>query len=29
VLQWQFTPTLIDGTPVPIIMSVTVSFKLN
>jgi TonB family protein len=29
VRGWQFTPTLIDGVPTPIIMSVTVSFTLN
>lgn len=29
VLQWQFTPTLLDGKPTPIIMSVTVNFLLN
>lgn len=29
VLQWQFTPTLIDGTPVPVIMSVTVNFQVK
>lgn len=29
VLQWQFTPTLLNGNPTLIIMSVTVNFQLN
>jgi protein TonB len=29
VLQWEFTPTLIDGQPVPVIMTVTVNFTLQ
>ena len=29
VLQWQFTPTLLNGVPVPIIMTVTVNFTLR
>jgi protein TonB len=29
VMQWEFTPTLLNGEPVPIIMSVTVNFVLN
>jgi protein TonB len=29
VSQWQFTPTLIDGQPSPVIMTVTVNFRLN
>ena len=29
VKQWEFTPTLLNGLPVPIIMSVTVNFTLN
>jgi protein TonB len=28
VKQWEFTPTLLNGQPVPVIMSVTVSFSL-
>ncbi len=28
VLQWQFVPTLVNGNPVPIIMTVTVNFVL-
>jgi protein TonB len=27
VSQWEFTPTLLNGSPVPIIMSVTVNFS--
>jgi protein TonB len=26
VKQWEFTPTLLDGRPVPVIMTVTVNF---
>jgi protein TonB len=26
VRQWEFTPTLLNGAPVPIIMTVTVNF---
>lgn len=29
VRQWQFTPTLLNGEPVPIVMTVTVSFQLK
>jgi len=29
VRQWQFTPTLLNGQPTPIIMSVTVNFQLS
>ena len=29
VRQWEFTPTLMNGVPVPILMSVTVSFALD
>lgn len=29
VRQWQFTPTLLNGVPVPVIMTVTVAFKLQ
>ena len=28
VMQWRFTPTVIDGRPVPVIMTVTVNFTL-
>ena len=27
VRQWQFTPTLLNGQPVPVVMTVTVSFR--
>ena len=29
VRQWKFTPTLLNGMPVPIVMTVTVNFKLG
>jgi TonB family protein len=29
VQQWEFTPTLLNGAPVPVIMTVTVGFSLN
>jgi periplasmic protein TonB len=29
VRQWQFTPTLLNGQPVPVVMTVTVAFTLN
>lgn len=29
VLQWRFTPTLLDGKPVPVIMTATVTFRLS
>jgi protein TonB len=29
VRQWQFTPTLLNGVPVPVVMTVTVSFVLR
>jgi protein TonB len=29
VQQWRFTPTLLNGEPVPIVMTVTVAFTLN
>ena len=29
VKQWQYTPTLLNGLPVEVIMNVTVHFKLN
>jgi protein TonB len=28
VRQWRYTPTLLNGTPVPVIMTVTVNFSL-
>jgi len=29
VRQWEYSPTLLDGIPVPVIMIVTVSFTLK
>ena len=29
VRQWEFTPTLVNGVPVPVIMTVTVQFKIS
>jgi TonB family protein len=29
VMRWQFTPTLLNGVPVPVIMTVTVNFTLR
>jgi protein TonB len=29
VRQWKFSPTLLNGMPVPIVMTVTVNFKLD
>jgi protein TonB len=29
VREWRFTPTLLNGGPVPVVMTVTVSFTLN
>lgn len=29
VRQWQFTPTMLNGVPVPVIMTVTVNFTLK
>jgi len=29
VRQWRFTPTLLGGQPVPVVMTITVSFTLN
>ena len=29
VKQWQFAPTLMNGAPVPVIMTVTVNFTLS
>ncbi|HEV3140539.1 MAG TPA: energy transducer TonB [Vicinamibacterales bacterium] len=29
VRQWRFTPTLLNGVPVPVIMTVTVNFSLG
>jgi len=29
VRQWEFMPTLLNGAPTPLVMSVTVNFTLN
>jgi protein TonB len=29
VRQWRFTPALLNGEPVPVVMTVTVNFKLQ
>jgi len=29
VQQWEFTPTLMNDAPVPVIMTVTVNFRLD
>ncbi len=29
VKQWEFTPTLLNGSPVPVIMTATVQFTLS
>lgn len=29
VMQWRFTPTLLNGAPVPVLMTVTVNFALS
>jgi len=29
VRQWRFTPTLLNGQPVPVVMTITVAFKLR
>jgi protein TonB len=29
VRQWVYTPTLLNGVPVPVMMTVTVNFKLS
>ena len=29
VRQWEYTPTMLNGAPTPIIMTVTVQFKLE
>ena len=29
VRQWEFTPTLLNGQPVPVLLTVTVMFELN
>jgi len=29
VHRWRYTPTLLNGVPVPVVMTVTVSFRLR
>ena len=29
VRQWRFTPTLLNGEPVPVVMTITVAFRLR
>jgi protein TonB len=29
VQQWRFTPTRLNGEPVPVVMTVTVNFQLR
>lgn len=29
VLQWEYTPTMLNGSPVPVVMTVTVNFTLQ
>ena len=29
VRQWEYTPTLLNGVPVPVVMTVTINFKLQ
>jgi TonB family protein len=29
VRQWEYTPTLLEGVPVPVIMTVVINFRLN
>jgi periplasmic protein TonB len=29
VRRWRYTPTLLNGVPVPVLLTITVSFKLN
>ena len=29
VREWRFTPTLLNGMPVPVVMTVTVAFNLQ
>jgi protein TonB len=28
VRQWEFTPTLLNGSPVPVLMTLTIQFSL-
>jgi protein TonB len=29
VRQWEYTPTLLNGVPVPVLMTITVNFTLR
>jgi protein TonB len=29
VRQWEYTPTLLNGKAVPVVMTVTINFKLQ
>jgi protein TonB len=29
VREWRYSPTLLNGVPVPVIMTVTVNFRLD
>ena len=29
VRQWKYTPTLVDGKPVPVIMKVNINFRVS
>ena len=29
VMQWEYTPTTLNGVPKPVVMTVTVGFNLN
>jgi protein TonB len=29
VARWRYTPTLLDGRPVPLIMTIIVNFRLS
>jgi periplasmic protein TonB len=29
VRQWRFTPTLLNGEPMPVVLTVTVTFSLR
>jgi len=29
VIQWEYSPTMLNGSPVPVIMTVTVNFTLR
>ena len=29
VKQWRYTPTLLNGVPVAVLMTITINFRLN